>query len=400
VYIADLGGDELPPIRGRSIEILESLISLGLSVGALNLPSSLVETSLPIVEAVETGQVKLLDPWTGLGDYRGSAYHIEARRRAFVALNAVDCYLDDQVVLADRSLRSGTQVSLRRMLWRRLRAGVQSKVVVVRERLSPYGSTAMWQESEGGSRVLSFQHGIVSGIHHHVPVLGSTHLTYGPTAAGLLSDFNKSLAATLAGRHAATVPVGNYIHRTDIRPDPLARKSLLILDQTKDWTNDYYGCEDGLQGLRDLAVWALRNGVVEQVTVRPHPFTASLGQWLRLQEESGASLRISHREIPLDFDLQNSLLTLSLFSGASLASAANRVPTLFLGNGGKPWTPELSAFAPLTVSHEEAEDLIESAFRQPEMRNRLAGESFAAAGRYFGSVDYRPLSAETLGEFM
>ena len=400
IYVADLWAEQPEVVIRQGLEILESITSLGASVGVVNLPPTLIEGSLPLVQAKDSGNLKFLDLQANLGDYRLAAMTVEARRRAFLAQAQIENYLEDNWTLGDKTLTPGTRVALHQELWQRLRRNVTCDLIVVRDPLMPIGAIATWVESREGSRVISFQHGVVPCLHKYIPILGTAHLTFGPHSANLLSAMNLTYAGHIRQRHAVTHPIGNYVHKTPESTRGSLEQRLLVLDQSSEWADGYYGLEQGNLDIAQLAAHWLQMMPNNQVTVRPHPSASGLENWLTLKGQFGTRVSISHPRVPLLEDVDTATVAMSLFSGAALAAAANRVPTLLLGRQGRPWTMDLQSFSELTLSVEEAADQLVRLQRDPTVRDELAADSFAAATGYFGHASYRPITGKTIAHYL
>lgn len=400
IYVADLTGNEPKPVVGRGMDVLHSLTALDLSLGVVNLSPKLVETSPLLARAVHEGQVELIDPMENLGDYRIAALEIEARRDAFEAHLALEAFLDDAVALADRTLEPGAGVARRIGIWQRIRDAIDFDLVVVRDPLAPFGSVSTWNETIRGVRVVSFQHGVISGLHTYVPVLGSTHVTHGPASALLLERLNDKWAPSLSPYHVRPLAFGNFIHRTQDEAPATSRPNLLILDQSNPWSGLYYGFEQQLRELAEVAADVLKRRSTNAVTLRPHPYCTDLSRWLELKSEFGSRLTISHPLVPLWEDIREATVALSLFSGAALATAANGVPTFLMGRNGRPWTPDLTTFAPVTFSHEEATGHIWSILADEDTHHRWANTSFGSAQQYFGDTNYRQIDSATIAQLI
>lgn len=383
VYVSEISDHEPMSSQRVSIEILETLVGLDVSVGIVGNGKGLALASPAVADASDRGQIQFLDLFVDLGELRIAAIRQEARRKATVAEEEVEAFLDPGVRLHPEGLETVVDLHVAQRLWQRLRASVRCDLVVIRDPLSPLGVVVAWHEIETGTKTVSFQHGVVSGVHHYVPVLGSTHLTHGPRSAQFLTELNNTLAQRLLPHHPSMTAIGNYQYGTDVHHQP-GKRQILILDQTNKWAGEYYGCAKEMLDLAEIAEQAIRKGIARHVTVRPHPRTRVVESWSRLKEEFATRLTISHPATPLSTDLAEATVAVTLFSGAGIAAGASRVPVLFVGNRGRPWTADLEDFAELTVSPEGVLDSLNSMMMKPSTVEEHSEMSFTAAKRYFG----------------
>ena len=68
--------------NGLGIDILEALVRLGLSTLALSPDRSDFDTRPELGSALRTGQLTLLNPWSGVGDLMGAVLRISVRNRS------------------------------------------------------------------------------------------------------------------------------------------------------------------------------------------------------------------------------------------------------------------------------------------------------------------------------
>lgn len=319
------------------INLLKGLLKRDVSILCLLHKGSSVRQQIKAAN----GKVKFLDPAGvlgrldarfGLGIARTKARQDFERARYILKQHGIYLY--------ESALPEFEWAAARLLEWETWSARIEFKTAIVRCHWLPLCSAVAHTGWQRNRKVVTLQQGVV-GHTLDIPILAHQYFCFGKSSEALL----KHMEAAFFQATEQKALCQDYV-RVGAIFDPILtlanfrRKTVLILDQTTRWANYLYGLEEQGAALTQLVTQLCQRGV--SVIVRPHPASNDIQKWQQLTSKLERCQLSSH--LSLSDDFTRSSVTVSIFSGGSIAAAASGLPSFFISTPNGYYTPDLACF--------------------------------------------------------
>lgn len=277
------------------------------------------------------------------------------------------------------------------LFWKEIEPQLDFQVAIVHNHFGGMAVDVAISAIERSKTVVTFQHGVISMPDVVSPVIAHRMLCFGSPSCNVHQRYDSRFAEFTGHPPLCRefIPAGSFDDKLPVSVNNFSKKTLLVFDQSCDWTESCYGVQHEF----DTLVQAVRNVLlqsvaVKQVVVRLHPNNKKCRNWLSLKEEFPERVDISHPAFSLEFDVARSSLAIGLFSGAQCTSAACGIPIFFVWEPNWFFTPDLACFGeetfvpPSNIVHRIDELLThESRYLEARERNLQAGREYYHQGQ-------------------
>lgn len=273
---------------------------------------------------------------------------VMARKRAIRNWQIIHDLLPKGISIHGNPLDVMIGVAAAQIIWEHFCQNIQFDAVFVRNHWNPLSATIAIDVLEKGKTVVTTQHGVISTPTVFAPILATQKLCFGSASANTMIKQDQEIAsqAKKTPYCQECIPVGSLFDEISVIASNFAKKTILVIDQHLSWTEQFYGIKEEFQTLQNVIADISNNNTgLEKLIVRLHPRNEGSRYWLELAHQHPEFIEISdpvHNS--LSDDLERSSLTLGLFSGALVTSAARGIPPTFLWQPGWYYTPDLSCF--------------------------------------------------------
>ncbi len=273
---------------------------------------------------------------------------IIAHNRAIKNCQIIHNLLPEGISIHGNPLDVMIGVAVAQTIWEHFRPNIRFNAVFVRNHWNPLSATIAIDAMEEGKTVVTTQHGVISTPATFAPILATRKLCFGSASVDTMISQDQKIAsqAKRAPYCQECIPVGSLFDEISIMPSNFNKKTILVIDQHLSWTEQFYGIKEEFQALQNV-IGDISNGNtgLDKLIVRLHPRNKGSHYWFELAHQYPEFVEISDPvHNGLSDDLERSSLTLGLFSGALVTSAARGIPPLFLWQPGWYYTPDLSCF--------------------------------------------------------
>lgn len=333
---------------------------------------------------IKSGQLRVADPFREVGGTAGVL--IAASREAGAVVASLGQHTGRQARLELRAARGYINIARSRIIAEKVIRGREYGALIVRNHFNPLSAYCARICLRRGTPVIGFQHGVISHDCPFSPLLASTYICFGEQSQEVISRLNApdgQLSDTSGG--CEWIVGGSFIDPVTPIPGHAEQRSILIADQGVGYAPAFFGIEDGLVALQEIAeALALRCPNVRSVVVRAHPQTTNLSAWERLKERHPGRIELSPPGATLESDLNRSCLVIGLFSGMLPSAAKAGLPVVFVYEPGWYYTPDLGCFYEHSFrNRRETVELAIAIAESSSAREEYRMATLNAANRYY-----------------
>lgn len=362
------------------INLLKGLLKQDISVLCLLHKGSSVRQ----MRSLADGKLTFLDPAGVLGRLDARFGLGIARHKAMQDFEQARQILKPHgIYLYESALPEFEWAAARLLEWATWSPYIEFETAIVRCHWLPLCSAIAHSGWQRHKKVVTLQQGVV-GHTLDIPILAHQYLCFGESSENLLRKMEARFFQATEQKNICQdyVRVG-AIFDPILELNNFREKTVLILDQTTRWANHLYGLEEQEAALTRL-VAQLGEGErgISKVIIRPHPASTDLQKWQQLAS-SLDKCELSERKFSLSDDLNRSSVTISIFSGGSVAAAAGGLPSFFIRTPNGYYTPDLACFEEQCLSSDRLLSTIERLCTDEQYYRQVQQQCSQAAQIYY-----------------
>lgn len=306
---------------------------------------------------------------------------------AFIDFHKILNNLSKEIFLSSDSTCALNRVARAKYQWSVMRERIEYKSLFVRNHFNPLSASAAVNSTDLNIPIITFQHGVISVPTSYVPIVAHKMICFGESSKLFLQFLDDKFFETTGRKKICSqfIEAGSIIDKISSISNNREKKTLLILDQFLEFSEKVYGTLHQSVFFGTIENILEKNSEIQKIIIRLHPSNKNPipGFWVSLKEKYPDKIKFSNKDFLFN-DLQESSLTLGLFSGALTISAACGLPTYFLWEEGWFYTADLSPFKRNHfITPEELLTKIKETLLSDDAYKRSSDESIKAASQYY-----------------
>lgn len=366
------------------INLLEALLKQQLKVLCLIHKGASVRKQLKLTPDVARRLI-FLDPAGVLGRldarYQLGIARAKARRDFEAARNLLKPH---DIYLYESALPEFEWTAARLLEWQAWSPYIEFQTAIVRCHWLPLCSAVAHTAVQRQKKAVTLQQGVV-GHSLDIPIVANQLLCFGKSSEKVITDMEEKFFAETGQKRICQdyLRVGS-IFDPILELDNFSKRTVLILDQSTRWANHLYSLTEQDAALTQLVTRLSKEGRgINKIIVRPHPANQGTQKWQQISAKFPKICEIYPYSSSFLDDLTRSSITVSIFSGGSVAAAASGLPSFFLATSNGYYTPDLACFESQFMSVESLLDTIELLCTDEQYYAKIQQQCRHAAEAYY-----------------